>query len=293
MRTLIGMVRSYKAKNLSDAAAALTYYSILSIFPAALALVAVVGVFGSYPETTNAILGIVEDLGPGSAVDTFRRPVEDVVRSSGGAGALLGIGLLGALWSASAYVGAFMRAADTIYEVDHERRIWRKLPLRIGLTVLLVILLAFVAMALVLTGRLAEAVGRAIGVGDTAVTIWQFGKWPVLILVIGLIFAILYFAAPNVRHPGFKAVLPGGLLAIVLWAIASFGFALYLAFFGSYNKTYGSLGAVIIFLVWLYLSNSAILLGAVFNAERERTRELERGLPADEKLRLEPRDTKA
>lgn len=292
MGTLARMVKSFKGKNLSDWGAALTYYSVLSMFPALLALVALVGVFGRYPETTDALLGIVRDLGPSTAVETVRQPVEDLVRNKGGAGALLGIGLLGALWSASGYVAAFMRAADTVYEVDHERRLLTKLPVRVALTLVMVVLLAIVAVALVLTGPLAAAVGGTLGLAGPAVSAWEIAKWPVLVVIVGLIFALLYFAAPNVRHPGFRAVVPGGLLAVFLWIVASAGFGLYVAFFGSYNKTYGSLGAVIIFLLWLYISNNAILLGAVFNAERERTRQLAEGLPAEERLRSQPRDAK-
>ncbi len=281
----------YKNESMTDWAAALTYYSVLALFPALIVLVALLGLLGS-PHTINVLLKIAKSLGSSSAASSVQGPIHSIVTSKSSAGALFGIGVLGALWSASGYVAAFMRAADAIYEVGRERRIWRKLPVRIGLTLVLVVLLAVITLALVLTGPLAQAVGSAVGLGSAAVTAWSIAKWPVLILLVALIFAVLYFAAPNVRHPGFGSVMPGGILAIVVWILASAGFALYVANFSSYNKTYGSLGAVVVFLLWLYISNNATLLGATFNAERERSRELERGEPAEEELQLELRDSK-
>ncbi len=292
MGTLSRTIRRYKEHNLSDWGAALTYYSVLSLFPAAVVLVAILGVFGSYPETTDALLRIVEQLGPSSAVETFRGPVESVVRNKGGAGALLGFGLLGALWSASAYVGAFMRASNMIYQVE-ERRFWKNTPLRIAITVLMVLLLAIVSLAIVLTGPLASAVGNVIGLSSVAVTVWSIAKWPVLVVLVMTMISVLFYLAPNVRQPGgYRWVTPGAVIAVLAWIAASIGFALYVAFFGSYNKTYGSLGAVIVFLVWLYITNNALLLGVLINAERERQRELDSGLPAEERLQVARRDAR-
>jgi membrane protein len=292
MGTLSRTIRRYKENNLSDWGAALTYYSVLSLFPAAVVLVAILGVFGSYPETTDALLQIVDKLGPSSAVETFRDPIESVVRNKGGAGALLGFGLLGALWSASAYVGAFIRASNVIYQVE-ERRFWKNTPLRIAITVLMVLLLAIVSLAIVLTGPLASAVGDVIGLSDVAVTIWSVVKWPVLVVLVMTMISVLFYLAPNVRQPGgYRWITPGAVVAVLAWIAASIGFAAYVAFFGSYNKTYGSLGAVIVFLVWLYISNNALLLGVLINAERERQRELDRGLPAEERLQVARRDAR-
>ncbi len=205
MQAIKGAVKRYMAENMSDRAAALTYYSVLSLFPALIAVIALVGVFGKYPETTDKILQIIETVGPSTAVETFRGTVESVVRNKGGAGALLGIGLLGALWAASGYVAAFMRASNDIYEVPKDRRLIRKLPVRLGLTVMMTILLAAVAIALVLTGPLMEAVGGALGLASTAVTVWSIAKWPVLVLVAAVAFSLLYFAAPNARQPSMRA----------------------------------------------------------------------------------------
>jgi membrane protein len=283
-------VREFKADNLTDWAAALTYYAVLSLFPGLLLLVALLSLVGQYPQTSDALLKIVADIGPRSAVDTFRGTIEEVVRNEGGAGALLGFGLVGALWAASGYIGAFIRASNVIYEVQEGRPFWKLRPLQIAVTIVMVLLLAVVAVAVVLTGPLASAVGDAVGLGGTAVTVWSIAKWPALLAVVVTMIAILYFSAPNVRLSGFRWLTPGGLLALFVWAVASAGFALYVAKFGSYNKTYGSLGAVIVFLVWLWISNCALLLGVEFNAELERARELEAGdEAAAEELQLPPR----
>ncbi len=284
-------VREFRDDHLTDWAAALTYYAVLALFPALLVFVALVGLFGQYPKTTDSLLEIVGKLGPKSAVDTFRQPITSVVRDKGGAGALLGVGLLGAIWSASGYVGAFMRASNAIYEVAEGRRFWKLRPIQIAVTVVMVLMAAVVAMAIVVTGPLAHAIGDVIGLGDTAVLVWDIAKWPVLLVVVLTMFAILYYVAPNVRLPGFRWLSPGAVLAIVLWLIASIGFGLYVRNFGSYNKTYGALGGVIIFLVWMWLTNLALLLGAEFNAELERGRELQAGVPgAEQEIQLSPRD---
>jgi membrane protein len=283
-------VREFKADNLTDWAAALTYYSMLSLFPALIALVSITALVGQHPQTTNSILEIINDIGPSSAVDTFKGPVETVMSNKSGAGVALAISLVVALWSASSYVGAFMRASNQIYEVEEGRKFWKLRPLQMLVTLTMVLLLAIVAIAVVATGSLADAIGNQIGLGSAAVTAWDIAKWPVLLAVVMLMFALLYYAAPNVRQPGFRWITPGGVLAVVVWIIASGAFALYAANFASYNKTYGSLAGIIVFLVWLWISNIAVLLGAEFDAELERGRELQSGMSAAEKrIQLEPR----
>jgi membrane protein len=257
-----------------------------------LVLIALLGLVGQYPDTTNALLRIVGKLGPHSAVNTFRGAIEGVVRNKGGAGALLGVGLLLSLWSASGYVGAFMRASNAIYEVEG-RPFWKLRPIQLGVTVLMVFTTALVAIAVVATGPVARAVGDVIGLGSTAVTAWNYGKWPMMLFLVITLFAILYYAAPNVQLHRFRWLTPGGVLAVVVWLIASAAFAFYVANFGSYNKTYGTLGAIIILLVWLWISNLSILVGAEFNAELERGRELEAGEPGPEDaIKLPPRDVR-
>ncbi len=272
--TLKRTAKEFQDDNLTDWAAALTYYAVLALFPALLVLVALLGLVGQYPQTTNSLLDIVGKLGPSSAVDTFRKPIEGVVQSKGGAGALLGFGLLGALWSASGYIGAFFRASNIVWDIEEGRPVWRLVPLRVVVTLVGVIAVAIVLIGLVLTGPLAQAVGDVIGLGSTAVTVWNIAKWPVLLGIVITIISVLYYIAPNVKHPKFSWVTPGGIVAVLVWIVASVGFAFYAANFASYNKTYGSLGAMIVFLVWLWITNLAILFGAELNAELERSRQI-------------------
>jgi membrane protein len=251
-------------------------------------LVSVLGLIGS--SATQPLIDNLGTVAPGPAKDIFTSALENIQESRGAAGVLFVVGLVGALWSASGYIGAFMRASNAIYEVEEGRPFWKRRPLQIGVTLLMVLLLAASALAVVFTGPLAEQIGNVIGVGDTAVTVWDIAKWPVLILLVSLMFSILYWVAPNVRQPGFRWLTPGGVLAVLLWIVASAAFALYVASFASYNKTYGSLGGVIVFLVWLWISNVVVLLGAELNAELERGRELEAGVEAaEEEIQLPPR----
>jgi membrane protein len=280
-------VAEFRRDNLTDWAAALTYYGVLSVFPALLVLVSIIGLIGS--SATQPLLDNLGAFAPGAARDIVASAIRGLEESRGAAGVLFVVGLVGALWSASGYIAAFMRASNAIWDVEEARPIWWTLPLRIAITLVVVVLLAVSAVAVVLTGSLADRVGELLGLGEAAVTAWDIGKWPVLLLVVSVIFATLYYAAPNVRQPGFRWVTPGGILAVIVWVLASAAFALYVASFGSYNKTYGSLGAVIIFLVWLWISNCALLLGAEMNAELARSRAIEAGHPEEEEPFLEPR----
>ncbi|MGH2741329.1 MAG: YihY/virulence factor BrkB family protein [Thermoleophilaceae bacterium] len=283
-------VTGFREDNLSDWAAALTYYGILSIFPAIIALVSIVGLLGS--SATQSLIDNVSTVAPGPAKDIVTGAIENLQKDKGAAGVLFIVGLAGALWSASGYVAAFMRASNSIYGVEEGRPIWKTLPTRLGTTIVLLVLLAVTALAVTLTGGLAEEVGKVIGLGDTALQVWDIAKWPVLLFIVSFMFAFLYWAAPNVKQPKFRWISPGGILAVVIWLVASAAFAFYVANFGSYNKTYGTLGGVISFLVWLWVSNIAVLLGAEFNAELERGRRLEAGEPADRDPFVEPRDTR-
>jgi len=284
-------VSEFQEDDLTDRAAALTYYGVLSMFPMLIVLVSLLGLFGDPQTTTQTVTDIVSELGPASAADTFTEPIESITRSEQAAGVLFVVGLVGALVSASGYVGAFMRASNKIYETDEGRPFWKLRPLQIAVTLVMVLLLAATALALVLTGPVVEAVAGPLGIGDTAVTAWTIAKWPVLVLVVVMMIAVLYYVAPNVRQAGFRWVTPGSVVALLLWALASVGFAFYVANFGSYDETYGTLGGVITFLVWLWITNIAVLLGAELNAELERSRELEAGVPdAEREIQLAPRE---
>ncbi len=280
-------VREFREDNVTDWAAALTYYGILAIFPALLALVSVLGLIGT--SATQSMISNLGKLTPGPAQQIFTNAIHNLQHSRGAAGVVFIVGILGAVWSASGYVAAFMRASNAIYDVDEGRPIWMTLPVRVITTIVLLALLAIAAVGVVVTGGLAKQIGNLIGVGGTAVTVWDIAKWPVLLFVVSLMFAILYWAAPNVKHPGFRWVSPGGLFAVVVWIAASALFALYVANFSSYNKTYGTLAGVIIFLVWLWVSNIAVLLGAELNAELERAKVIEAGGSDVEEPFVEPR----
>jgi membrane protein len=277
----------FSADNLTDWAAALTYYGIVALFPALIALVSILGLVGQ--SATKPLLDNLGGFAPGPAHQILENALNGLTQSRGGAGILFVVGLGGALWSASGYIGAFIRASNIIWDVEEGRPIWRTLPLRVVITVTMIVLLAVSAIAVVVTGPLADRVGKLIGVGGTFVTVWDVAKWPVLVVVVSFMFSILYYASPNVRQPGFRWVTPGGVLAVVSWIVVSAAFGIYVANFGSYNKTYGSLGAIIIFLVWLWLSNVAILLGAELNAELERGRQIEAGHPPEREPFLPPR----
>jgi membrane protein len=280
----------FRDDNLSDWAAALTYYGLLSFFPALLALVSLVGLFGDPKATTDKITEIVTAVGPESGAETFKGPIESITSNRGAAGFTLILGLGAALWSASAYVGAFIRASNVIYETPEGRPFWKLRPLQVAVTLAMILLIALVAIGLVLTGPIVEAVAEPIGLSDTAITVWDIAKWPVLAALFAAAIAVLYYASPNAKLRGFRWVTPGSLVAIAIWILASAAFALYVANFGSYDKTYGTLGGVIVLIVWFWITNLAILFGHQLNAERERSLEIDEGRPgAERELQLEPR----
>ena len=279
----------FQEDNLGDWAAALTYYAVLSLFPMLIVLVALLGLVGE-ARTVDTLIASLGRAGLKGIANNINHPLHDVVRNKGGAGALVGFGLIGALWSASGYIGAFMRASNTIYETQEGRPFWKRKPLQVAITLVMVLLCALVAVALVLTGSLANAVGDAIGLGHSAVHAWEIAKWPVMLAIVMTVFALLYYVAPNVRQPKFRWITPGGVLGVLIWVAASAGFGVYVANYGSYNKTYGALASVITFLVWLWLTNLALLIGAEFDSELERQRELEAGLPAHDEIQLPPRE---
>jgi len=289
--TLKRTATEFQEDNLSDWAAALTYYGLLSLFPALIAMVSLLGLFGDPKTTTSSITEIITSIGPESAAQTFKGPIESVTSNQSAAGFALVLGLAVALWSASGYVGAFMRASNVIYETPEGRPFWKLRPLQLVVTLVMVVLIAVLALSLVLTGPIVEAVAEPLGLSDTAVTVWNVAKWPAMVVVFIVMVDLLYYASPNVRLRGFKWVTLGSIVAIVVWAAASAAFAFYVANFGSYDKTYGTLGGLVALLVWLWISNLAILFGHQLNAERERSTEIEEGRPrAEREIQLEPRD---
>ena len=286
-------VKEFDNDELMDWAAGLTYYSVMSIFPALLVITAVLGLLG--PDATQSLIDNINALGIGQGRDIVVNAIQEMQQSKGTGGILAILGIAAALWSASAYVGAFIRASNVIYEIGEGRPLWKTLPLRMLLTIAMVLLLAVAAVGVVATGQLAERLGQALGIGSTGVLVWEILKWPVIAVLVSLAFALLYWAAPNVRHPrpGFRWITPGSALAVLLWLVASAGFAVYVGNFGSFNKTYGSLAGVIVFLVWLWISNIAVLLGVEFDSELARAQRMAAGQQPEQEPFLPPRDTRA
>ncbi|USQ86858.1 YihY/virulence factor BrkB family protein [Streptomyces phaeoluteigriseus] len=291
LAVLKGTVKEFKDDELTDRAAALTYYGVLALFPALLVLVSLLGIAGK--SATDEVLENLRKLAPGSARDILSDAVTQL-QGRGGIGSIMAIvGIVLAVWSASGYVAAFIRSANAVYDVPEGRPVWKVLPVRVGVTVLLLVLAVISALIVVFTGDLARRAGTALGIGDTALTVWSIAKWPVLVVLVIIMIALLYWATPNVKGRGFRWITPGSVLALLIWLIASAGFAFYVANFASYNKTYGTLAGVIVFLVWLWISNIAILLGLEFDAELARQRAVAGGMPPDEEPYVPPRDTRA
>jgi membrane protein len=285
------MVKEISQDNLTDHAAALTYYGVLAMFPAVIALISIVGLVFDPKEIASGLTSVLNQVAPGSAAKTFSGVINNLAGSTSTAGLGLVIGLASALWAASGYVGAFTRAANIIWETPEGRPFWKLKPLQLLLTLIGVLFTAVIAAAVALSGPVVKAVGGAIGLGSTAVTVWNIAKWPVMVVIVALMIAVLYYLAPNVRLRGFKWVSPGAAFAVVVWIIASALFAFYVANFGSYNKTYGSLAGIVVFLVWFWITNLAVLMGVELDSERERTLELKAGVPrAEKEIQLDARD---
>ncbi|MFI9152544.1 YihY/virulence factor BrkB family protein [Streptomyces sp. NPDC053367] len=287
---LKGSLREFKDDELTDRAAALTYYGILALFPALLAVVSLLGLTGR--STTDKLLDNVEQLAPGPARDILTDAVQQLQGSAGVGSLMAVVGLVLAIWSASGYVAAFIRAANAVYDMPEGRPVWKILPVRLGVTITLLVLAVVSAVIVVFTGGLARRAGDALGLGDTALTVWTIAKWPVLVVLVVIMIAILYWASPNAKVKGFKWITPGSFLALVLWLIASAAFAFYVANFSSYNKTYGTMAGVIVFLIWLWISNLAVLLGLEFDAEATRQRAIAGGHPPQAEPYTQPRDTR-
>jgi membrane protein len=285
--TLKRTFAEFKDDNLTDWAAALTYYGVLALFPAVIALVSILGIVVDKPTITKVLTDTISALGPASAVKTFQGPINQVTGNQSTAGIMLIVGLATALWSASGYIGAFMRASNAIYERREGRGFFKLRPVQLLVTLILVLMAAMVVLALVVSGPLAQAIGNAVGLGSTAVTVFDIAKWPAMLLVVTVMLAVLFYAAPNAKQPAFKWISPGSVVAVVIWVLASAAFALYVTTFASYNKTYGALAGVVVFLVWMWITNLAVLFGAELNAEVERGREIAAGVPgAHEDIQL-------
>ncbi|MDY0909395.1 YihY/virulence factor BrkB family protein [Microbacterium sp. CFBP9034] len=284
-------VREFSDDECTDIAAALTYYGVLSFFPGLIAVFSLLGVLGQGQDAADSVLEIVGSVAPGDTAEALRGPIEQLA-SSPAAGFALISGIVLAIWSASGYVGAFARAMNRIYEIEEGRPFWKLRPMQLLVTVITVILVTAALVLLVVSGPVTDAIGQALGLGEVVTTVWDIAKWPVLALVVVLIIAILYYATPNAKQPKFRWISIGALLAIIVLAIATTAFALYVTNFSNYDRTYGSLAGIVIFLLWLWIANLALLFGAEFDAELERGRQLQAGIAAEEDIQLPPRDTR-
>lgn len=275
----------------TDLAAALTYFGVLSVFPGLLAVVSLLGVFGRGEQTTETLVGFLRDYGPEELVQLLADPIRQLTTGTG-AGLAFVAGILGALWTASGFVGAFGRAMNRIYEVTEGRPIWKLRPINVLVTFVMVVIVVVMLGIVVMSGGVAQAVGEAIGLGETALLVWNIAKWPLLLLLAITLISLLFYATPNVRQPKFRWLTPGAVIALLAMALAAVAFVFYVSNFSKYNATYGIIGSVIILLLGLWLMNNALLFGAEVDAEVERGRELQGGIRAEKSIQLPPRDTR-
>lgn len=285
-------INEFSRKKCTDLAAALTYFAMLSLFPALLAVVSLLGVVGQSQATTRSMLEIVGEIASPQVVETLRQPIEQLATSQAAGFALI-VGILGALWSASGYVGAFGRAINRIYDVVEGRPFYKLKPVMLLITLILLVATAVMAVLLVVSGPVAQSIGQAVGLGETGITVWNIAKWPVLAIFAIMLVAVLYYGTPNVKQPKFHWISLGSAIALIVLALATLGFFFYVSNFSNYNKTYGAIGGVIVLLLWIWIANLSLLFGAVFDAEMERGRELQAGIEAERSLQLPPRDVKA
>nr|WP_269569942.1 YihY/virulence factor BrkB family protein [Leucobacter salsicius] len=284
-------ISSFLNNQCLDGAAALTYYAVLALFPALVAIFSLLGVIGQNAKAADAVLGILEQVAPGETATMLRGPLQQLATAPG-AGVALFAGIAVALWSASGYVGAFSRAMNRIYGVEEGRPFWKLRPMQLGVTITVVIAVAISALVLVLSGPMVAALGDVINASQAVQTAWSVLKWPLLaFVVIGLV-ALLYYATPNAQQPKFRWISPGALLAIIILGVATVGFGFYVTHFSNHDRTYGSLAGVVIFLLWLWIANLALLFGAEFDSELARGRQLQGGVPAEKDLHVAPRDTR-
>ena len=285
-------LREFGRDKCTTLAAALTYYTVLAIFPALLALMSLIGLFGQAEQTSQMLLQIIESSADASTAETLRQPIEQLA-SAPAAGLAFVLGLLGAIWSASGYVSAFSQAMNQIYEIDEGRPFWKLRPTVLLITIVLLVIAVLIVLLLIVSGPIAEAIGNAIGLGEVALTVWSIAKWPVIALLAILMVAVLYYGTPNVKQPKFKWMTLGAFIALVVMALATLAFFFYVTNFSNYQKTYGSVAGVIVMLLWFWIVNLSLLFGAEFDAEMERGRQLQGGIEAEDSLQLPPRDTKA
>jgi membrane protein len=280
----------FRNDHLTTLAAALTYYAVLAVVPGLVVVFVALGFFGG--DITNRVVTQVNDVAPASSGQFVHSLMTQARSHKTGTGVMAIVGVAIALWSASSYVNAFRQASNVIYGIGEGRPAWKTVPLRLGVTALAVAIMVVCAVIVVVSGSIARAVGNAIGAGHAAVLVWSIVKWPILLILVSILLAVLFWASPNAKQAGIKWVSPGGVLATVIWIVVSAAFAFYVTNFSSYNKNYGALAGIVIFLIWLWLTNLALLLGAEVNAELDHAKAIAEGLPEETRPFAEPRDTR-
>lgn len=267
-------------------AAALTYYALMSLLPTMLLCVSLLGLLGQYPATYDAILDYLRDLVPQSTLGAVDAALRGALRSEGTAAGALAVSVLVALYGTTGLLEAARRALNVVFDARQGRSFLRRKATDVASTVVLVGLILVTLVFVFVGGGLARDIFDALGLGSTAVSAWRAARWPAAYLVATLVFAFLYYVTPDVKQRAFHWITPGAVVGVALWLLASIGFSLYLSHFTSFNATYGSLGAALVLVVWLWLTNVALLFGAELNAEIEREKELSEGVPASETLAL-------
>ncbi|QFU98546.1 Putative ribonuclease-like protein YfkH [Luteimicrobium xylanilyticum] len=285
-------IREFQSDGGQDLAAALTFYAVLAAAPATVALVSLLGFVGDPEKAINDTLDSIRDFAPPQTLDQVESFIRPIAGSTGSGWALV-IGLVLALWSASGFVGAFGRAMNRVYGVPEGRPVWKLRPWLLLVTAVVFVIVVAIIAAMVLSGSIARQVGDLVGLSSTAVTVWNVVKWPVIVILAVLLVALLYWATPNVKQTKFRWISPGALVALVIAAVATLLFGFYVGHAANYNATYGTLAGLFILLLWIYILNMVLILGAEVDAELERGRELQAGVAAEEDIQLPLRDTKA
>ncbi|WP_431797300.1 YihY/virulence factor BrkB family protein [Microbacterium kunmingense] len=275
-----------------DAAGSLTFFGVLAIFPAGLAIMAVIGIVGDSDDVRERLLSLLGQVAPGPVIDTADAVLANVTGSSG-ADVTLILSVAVALWSSSIYVTAFGRCVNRIYGVAEGRPYWKRKLLQLGLTVVLLTAVIVMIAIVMLSGPTLRFIGDLLGIREAALDVWDIVRWPVFAVALVAVIVILFRGTGNVRPPRFRWLALGALFAMLLMGAASIGFGFYAANFARYNETFGTFAGVTVFLIWLFLVNAALLLGVELNAEVERGRELQAGIPAEGGIQVPVRDTTA
>ena len=288
-RVIKRTVIAFYDNQMTHHAAALTYYGLMSLFPALLVAVSLLGLLGQYPETYDAIIGAIREVSPDATIDTFDSALRTALEHKGSAAVAFVVGLLVALYGTTGVLEAARRALNVAFEVENGRSFLQRKATDIVSSVVLMVLVLITLVLVFVGGGFAEAVFDLIGLGSTAEEVWAVARWPAAVATAMLVFSWVYYVTPDVEQRSFRWVTPGAAVGVAIWMLASAAFAFYLANLNDLNATYGSFGAALVLIFWLWLSNVAMLFGAQLNAEIERQQQLAEGVPPARTLDLPER----